>query len=47
MAIGYLVGSIPFGYIITNFFSKENLHKVGSGSTGATNRHTSIPIRFF
>ena len=37
MAIGYLVGSIPFGYIITNFFSKENLHKVGSGSTGATN----------
>ena len=37
MAIGYLVGSIPFGYIITIFFSKENLHKVGSGSTGATN----------
>lgn len=37
MAIGYLIGSIPFGYIITIFFSKENLHKVGSGSTGATN----------
>jgi len=32
-----LIGSIPFGYIITNFFSKENLHNIGSGSTGATN----------
>ena len=37
MTIGYFIGSIPFGYIITNLFSKENLHKVGSGSTGATN----------
>jgi len=35
--IGYLVGSIPFGYIITKLFSKENLHDIGSGSTGATN----------
>ena len=32
-----MIGSIPFGYIITNFFSKENLHNIGSGSTGATN----------
>ncbi|MAM27219.1 MAG: acyl-phosphate glycerol 3-phosphate acyltransferase [Chloroflexi bacterium] len=35
--IGYLIGSIPFGYIITKFFAKENLHNIGSGSTGATN----------
>ena len=33
----YLLGSIPFGYIITKFFLKEDIRDVGSGNIGATN----------
>jgi len=33
----YLLGSIPFGLIITKFFLKEDVRKIGSGNIGATN----------
>ena len=33
----YLIGSIPFGYILTKFFLKEDITKIGSGNIGATN----------
>ena len=33
----YILGSIPFGLIITKFFLKEDIRKVGSGNIGATN----------
>ena len=35
--IAYLLGSIPFGVLITKFFNKGDLRKVGSGNIGATN----------
>jgi len=35
--ISYLLGSIPFGIIITKLFNKGDLRKVGSGNIGATN----------
>ena len=35
--ISYLIGSIPFGYILTKFFLKEDITKIGSGNIGATN----------
>tara|TARA_B100001093_G_scaffold127969_1_gene120446 strand:+ start:639 stop:1214 length:576 start_codon:yes stop_codon:yes gene_type:complete len=35
--ISYLVGSIPFGLILTKFFLKKDVRKVGSGNIGATN----------
>ena len=35
--IAYLLGSIPFGIIITKLFNKGDLRKVGSGNIGATN----------
>ncbi|MFL2767865.1 MAG: glycerol-3-phosphate 1-O-acyltransferase PlsY [Dehalococcoidia bacterium] len=35
--IGYTIGSIPFGYILTKIISSKNLLEIGSGSTGATN----------
>ena len=33
----YLIGSIPTGYIIVKTFTGQDIRKVGSGSTGATN----------
>ena len=35
--IGYLLGSIAFGYIYVRLFKGEDLTKVGSGRTGGTN----------
>lgn len=35
--IGYIAGSIPFGLLLTRFFSKVDLRSVGSGNIGATN----------
>jgi len=33
----YVLGSIPFGLLITKFFLKEDIRNVGSGNIGATN----------
>ena len=33
----YLLGSIPFGYILTRIFLKKDIRKIGSGNIGATN----------
>ena len=35
--ISYLLGSIPFGIIVTKIFKNVNLRTVGSGNIGATN----------
>ncbi|MFO7952401.1 MAG: glycerol-3-phosphate 1-O-acyltransferase PlsY [Bacillota bacterium] len=37
LIIAYLLGSIPFGYIITMLFQKTDIRKYGSGNIGATN----------
>ncbi|MBP7692984.1 MAG: glycerol-3-phosphate acyltransferase [Anaerolineales bacterium] len=35
--IGYLLGSIPFGYIFVRLFTGQDVRAVGSGRTGSTN----------
>jgi glycerol-3-phosphate acyltransferase PlsY len=37
LATAYLLGSIPFGYLLVRFFRKEDIRTVGSGNIGATN----------
>jgi glycerol-3-phosphate acyltransferase PlsY len=34
---GYLLGSIPFGIVLTRLFGHGDLRKIGSGNIGATN----------
>jgi len=34
---GYLIGSIPFGYLIVGVASERDIREVGSGRTGGTN----------
>ncbi len=34
---GYLLGSIPFGYLLVRMFRNEDIREVGSGNIGATN----------
>ena len=37
VAVAYLLGSIPFGYLLVRFVRKEDIRAAGSGNIGATN----------
>ncbi|HKG77097.1 MAG TPA: glycerol-3-phosphate 1-O-acyltransferase PlsY [Beijerinckiaceae bacterium] len=37
LALGYLLGSIPFGVILTRFAGLGDVRQIGSGNIGATN----------
>ena len=35
--VAYLLGSIPFGFLLTKIFLKKDIRNIGSGNIGATN----------
>ncbi len=37
LAISYLLGSIPFGLVLSRAFGKGDIREIGSGNIGATN----------
>ena len=44
--ISYLIGSIPFGYLIYKFKNNDDIRKHGSGNIGATNVNRLIGKKF-
>jgi glycerol-3-phosphate acyltransferase PlsY len=43
-AVSYLLGSIPFGYLLVRIFRGEDVRQSGSGNIGATNVSRKSPI---
>lgn len=43
VAIGYLLGSIPSGYLLVKAFQGQDIRKTGSGNIGATNVARTSP----
>ena len=37
LAVAYLLGSVPFSYLVARFFGVPDVREVGSGNVGATN----------
>ena len=44
IAVSYLLGSIPFGYLLVRIFRGEDVRKSGSGNIGATNVSRKSPV---
>lgn len=45
--LGYLIGSIPFAYVVTRLKTGQDIRTVGSGNVGATNVGRLLGFRYF
>jgi glycerol-3-phosphate acyltransferase PlsY len=45
VAIGYVLGSIPFGFLISKFIYKVDIRELGSKNTGATNMFRVLGVK--
>jgi len=43
-AISYLLGTIPFGYLLVRVFRGQDVRQTGSGNIGATNVSRTSPV---
>jgi glycerol-3-phosphate acyltransferase PlsY len=43
-AVSYVLGSIPFGYLLVRIFRGEDIRRSGSGNIGATNVSRTSPV---
>jgi glycerol-3-phosphate acyltransferase PlsY len=46
LALAYLIGSIPTGYILTRWIAGHDLRQIGSGGTGATNAQRALGTKW-
>ena len=44
VAVSYLLGSVPFGYLLVRIFHGEDVRQSGSGNIGATNVSRKSPL---
>lgn len=47
LLLGYIVGSIPTGYLVVKAHTGDDIRKIGSGSTGATNVKRVLGKKWF
>jgi len=47
VAASYMIGSVPFGYLITRWVKGIDIRTVGSGNLGATNVGRALGFRYF
>jgi acyl-phosphate glycerol 3-phosphate acyltransferase len=47
VVVAYLVGSIPFAYLVTYWVKGIDIRTVGSGNVGATNVGRTLGLRYF
>jgi len=47
VAGGYLLGSVPFGYLLVRVFRGQDIRLTGSGNIGATNVSRTSPVLGF